>query len=249
MAQNIKTIQGVARASVKTIQGIAIASIKTIQGVDNTGGAGAAFSYDFTGTDGAEWDSAKFTEVNGSVNILSNTGRFVTGGFGLDASMYTGGTCSTANQYHKLTTVTVPTSSFLQLIFRYTNSSSPFYTAEIDTDTGTVAWYRWADLAAFIAGSGTTIHAATTITGAGDANDAYGITLEGTGTGTVLRAWLNPTADTPTSASVFGANAADLTYTDDPASPVDSGGSLGIACFQSTANGQRIDGWFGGDIP
>lgn len=41
MAQNVKTVQGVAIASVKTVQSVAIASVKTIQGVDNTGGGGA----------------------------------------------------------------------------------------------------------------------------------------------------------------------------------------------------------------
>lgn len=40
MAQNVKTVQGLAIASVKTVQGLAIASAKTIMGVDNTGGGG-----------------------------------------------------------------------------------------------------------------------------------------------------------------------------------------------------------------
>lgn len=40
MAQLVKTIQGLAIASVKTTQGLAIASAKTIIGVDNTGGGG-----------------------------------------------------------------------------------------------------------------------------------------------------------------------------------------------------------------
>jgi hypothetical protein len=39
MAQNVKTVMGVARASVKTFEGIAIASVKTIMGVDNTSGS------------------------------------------------------------------------------------------------------------------------------------------------------------------------------------------------------------------
>lgn len=42
MAQLVKTVQGLAIASVKTFQGLAIASAKTIQGVDNTAGGGAA---------------------------------------------------------------------------------------------------------------------------------------------------------------------------------------------------------------
>lgn len=39
MAQNVKTVQGLAIASVKTVQGLAIASAKTIMGVDNTSGS------------------------------------------------------------------------------------------------------------------------------------------------------------------------------------------------------------------
>lgn len=42
MAQNVKTVLGVARASVKTVNSVAIASVKTIQGVDNTGAGGGA---------------------------------------------------------------------------------------------------------------------------------------------------------------------------------------------------------------
>lgn len=38
MAQLVKTVQGLAIASVKTVQGLAIASVKTVQGVDNTSG-------------------------------------------------------------------------------------------------------------------------------------------------------------------------------------------------------------------
>jgi hypothetical protein len=40
MAQNVKTVGGLAIASVKTIDALAIASAKTIMGVDNTSGGG-----------------------------------------------------------------------------------------------------------------------------------------------------------------------------------------------------------------
>lgn len=49
MAQNVKTVQGVAIASVKTVQGTAIASVKTILGVDNTAGGGGFSPSDVTG--------------------------------------------------------------------------------------------------------------------------------------------------------------------------------------------------------
>lgn len=44
MAQLVKTVSGLAIASVKTFQGLAIASAKTIMGVDNTGGGGGGIA-------------------------------------------------------------------------------------------------------------------------------------------------------------------------------------------------------------
>lgn len=44
MAQNVKTVVGVAIASVKSVNALAIASVKTIVGVDNTSGGTPAWS-------------------------------------------------------------------------------------------------------------------------------------------------------------------------------------------------------------
>jgi len=58
MAQNVKTIQGLAIASCKTVQGLAIASAKTILGVDNTSG-GATYTLQETfGADTNQFDFA-----------------------------------------------------------------------------------------------------------------------------------------------------------------------------------------------
>lgn len=45
MAQNVKTVQGLASASVKTVAGLAMGSAKTIMGVDNTGGGGGGTEF------------------------------------------------------------------------------------------------------------------------------------------------------------------------------------------------------------
>lgn len=63
MAQLVKTVQGLAIASVKTAQGLAIASAKTIMGVDNTAGGGASafvFSQTASGSDAGALASVNF---------------------------------------------------------------------------------------------------------------------------------------------------------------------------------------------
>src|SRR5688572_28203165 len=129
MAQNIKTVQGITLANTKTIQGIAIANIKTIQGIDNTSGGGPnAFSDDFTRADsdnlGANW-----TEAAGDADIFSNTYRLSTGSFGVVASIYNT-TTGSLTQYIKMTLGTE--AQYPWFVMRYTNSSSPFYTFQMD---------------------------------------------------------------------------------------------------------------------
>lgn len=53
MAENVKTVNGLAIASVKTFDGLAEASCKTIMGVDNTSGGGGSWTYSIAvaGTD------------------------------------------------------------------------------------------------------------------------------------------------------------------------------------------------------
>lgn len=210
--------------------------------------SGAAFSYDFAGTDNAAWDTAKFTDVgSGTCNIYSpageNQGEFVNGSFAITGAIYTGGTCSTVSQYMRATIVTAPSNAFPHFIFRYTNSSSPFYVVELDTDSGPVTWYHYDVLN----GTGTTIEGGNF--GVWSAGDTFSVTIEGTGTSTVVRAWRNATSNTPTSASVWGGAAPGITLSADPASAVDTGASVGIVCYQSSASSQRIDNWFAGDTP
>lgn len=217
-----------------------------------TGGGGpAAFSYDFTGSNNDPWNTTIFTEVDGNVNIQGNTGNFVEGGFDSVLAVTTD-SCTTVSQYHKFILSTVPALSFLHAAFRYTDASSPFYTVEIDVNNGNASWYRYASLSDWQSGTSTTIGTAVLSGGALSVSDLIAITLDGTGTSTVIRIWVDPdgAANTPTSPSNWGGDTTPTaSITDDPASPVNTGLKLGLGIAQNTANSQRIDNWFGGDTP
>jgi hypothetical protein len=248
MAQLVKTMAGLAIASVKTVNGLAIASVKTVAGLDNTSGGGPPFSYDFTGADLSAWDSAKFTTLSGlgAPNIVSNQGNFPTGSFSGMGVTYTGGNTNTVNQYQRFT-ITFASLSFFQIIFRYTNSSSPFYVLEFDPTNGTFVWQRFANLAAFIAGTGTDIQTDNTIAGWTN-GDTVSCLVNGTTTSTEVNIWRNATGNAPTSAVLWGGSAPGASMTNNPASPVDTGNVLGIAATQNTANSTKLDTWFGGDV-
>jgi hypothetical protein len=68
MAQLVKTVQGLAIASVKTAQGLAIASVKTIMGLDNTSGGGGTPT--FIQDDGQTFDPFNTART---VTFTSNT--------------------------------------------------------------------------------------------------------------------------------------------------------------------------------
>lgn len=213
-----------------------------------SGGGGGNFSSDFTGTNGNPWPS-DWTTLNGSMEIQSNTGRFNTGSFTNNSASFTGGTCSTIDQYQKVAFPTFAANSYYKAIFRYTNSSSPFYIIQLDVNAGGIEWHYAATLAAFVAGTVTVIG-----TSGGFApfasNDTLAITLEGTGNSTNFRFWKNPTGNTPTGDNNWGGASAPVTMADDPGlTVVDTGGVLGVGCEQSGANQTSIDTWFGGDTP
>jgi hypothetical protein len=214
------------------------------------GGGGAVnLSYDFTGADNAEWNTATFTEVDGNVNILSNEGRFVEGGFD-SILVVTDTPTSTIDQYQRFVLKTIPGNSYLQAVFRYTDSSSPFYVVQIDIGNSFAGWYRYANLSDYQAGTSSTIKSDVALPASLVANEPVAITLTGTGTSTVVRIWRNPTGNTPTAANNWGGDTTpDLEFTDDPASAVNTGGVMGLGIYQNTANAQRIDDWYAGDVP
>jgi hypothetical protein len=86
LAQNVKTVDGVARANVKTVDGVAMASVKTIDGVDNAAGGGGGGTDLLTGLiahwnlDEASDPRADSTAANQDLNatgdpVGSDTGK------------------------------------------------------------------------------------------------------------------------------------------------------------------------------
>src|SRR5688572_24154747 len=180
MAQNIKTIQGIAIANIKTIQGIAIANIKTIQGIDNTSGGGPnAFSDDFDRANGAL--GANWTTSAGAADINSNAYRLNTGSFGNIVSVYNT-SAGSLTQYVRFTLAA--NNQYPWMIFRYTDDSSPFYALLFDGVSGEVYWYHYPSAG----GSGTQI--GTQVDTGGDMTGVVaGITITGTGANTDIRIW------------------------------------------------------------
>lgn len=240
MAQNIKTIQGVALASVKTIQGIAIASIKTIQGIDNTAGGGPnAFSDDFAGTGalGANW-----TVSAGAADRSSDKFRIQTGSFANVIAVYNT-SAGSLTQYQRFTLSA--NNQYPWMIFRYTDASSPFYALLYDGVSGEVYWYHHANAAS----SGTQIGTAQD-TGGDMTGVVTGITLTGTGANTDIRIWRGITGLPSSVTDWNGDTTPDATYltTDPGAFAVDTGQIVGIGGQQSVANNVTLDDWAAGGL-
>lgn len=96
MAQLVKTVQGLAIASVKTFQGLSIASAKTVMGVDNTAGGGGTSPgltniiawYDFANANDADGGTFNLTEAN-SPTYTAGPPSYGTSGNGAAAAHWT----------------------------------------------------------------------------------------------------------------------------------------------------------------
>ena len=129
-------------------------------------------------------------------------------------------------------------------IFRYTGTASDgYYCVHAYHDDGNIYWESrdnggWnADI-----GSGSLNPGA---------NDYIGITVQGTGSGTIISAWdlgATPASFTPYDKDNWlnGSDTADITITDDPGgNNADTGLQVGIGCY--TDNVHTYDNWYGGD--
>lgn len=241
MAQLVKTMAGLAIASVKTVNGLAIASVKTVAGLDNTSGGGGVNLSDNFNRANADSLGPNWTEQAGDTDIVSNTAESQTGGFGQVLNIYSATATNTVNQYMKLT-ISAGTASYTNVVFRYTNSASPYYVLTFNDPDDEVEWIRIAS----VGGAETSVQLTTLAQST--AATTYGITITGTGSSTEFRVWVNPTGDIPDSATSWGGDTTpEVTFTNDPASPVDTGGFLGFGGFTST--NMTFENWFGGDIP
>ncbi len=202
----------------------------------------ASFSDDFGRIDnpslGANWTD----DVAGDPQIVSfawypNTGS------AKNMSVYSATTCSTANQYARIKFDIIGTGNYTGAIFRYTNSSSPHYWVYFALTEQTVTWAYMTD----VASGNTDISAGTSITIA--ANDVFGITVNGTGTSTVVRIWRNPTALAPDDGgATWDSNAPTVTFTNDPPSPVNTGSAIGLMAYDFGTRASILE-IYAGDVP
>jgi hypothetical protein len=207
------------------------------------GGGLAAFSDDFNRAD-ADALGANWTEISGDIDISGNAASATTGAYAYVFATYNS-PVTTVNQYAY---VIFPGGvvEYPQILFRYTNSSSPFYHVEINCYNSITSFYSRSALA----GTSTLISEVGTA-GSACGGASYGITLTGTGASTVVRIWRNPTGSTPTSATDWGGDTTpDYTHNTNPgANAVDTGLTIGIGGQQNDPNTVKYDAWGGGDIP
>lgn len=127
--------------------------------------------------------------------------------------------------------------------FRFTNSSSPFYTVEFDRINNIIYWAHWTSV------GGTRTEIASASFTIGTTGEIYGITISGTGNNTIVNIWKNPTALTPTSVLEWdsGDTVPDVSFTTNPSSPINTGYYGGL--FSNFSGDCLIDNWYYGDAP
>lgn len=211
--------------------------------IATSGGGGVSFSDDFNRADSTNL-GANWSEVAGDAGINSNQLRFSTGSFTDIWVIWVGQDCSTITQYGKITMTTQPGASWFRFVFRYVNSVSEFYVVELNTSNGDLSWQHWTAV------GGVSTELETGTIGSVAVNDTFAVTVTGTGNGTVIRCWKNPTGNAPDAGgTTWGSAAPTDSMSNDPADPVDSGLKIGVGNTQSGADSQSMDAFFAGDVP
>jgi hypothetical protein len=172
------------------------------------------------GTDAFGGTLANWTEVvsGGYVTGWSiETGAIVfNGGAAAGLIYYDAAQQQDADQYGLVKMVSVNYENGLAL--RYTSPTSVYLFV---FDGGTAYWYG-PDYDHLIASTALVL----------DDGDVVGVTVSGTGNDTVVRIWKNPTGTSPDSVSSWGSDTTpDVTFTDNPATPVDSGAYAGLLAY------------------
>lgn len=202
--------------------------------VASAGGGLAAFSDDFNRADGTSI-GADYTELVGTAwAIYSNHLESQAGGFTWTGIVNSGNPVNTVNQYGKVSVADPSGIAWMSFIFRYTNSSSAFYEVVFDTNLAEIRWRHWTAVGGTATTIATTAHTVSY-------PETFGVTVTGTGTGTVVKVWIDPTG------LPSGWGAATYTFTDDPASAVDTGLICGLGAASST--NPIFDDWYWGDAP
>jgi len=129
-------------------------------------------------------------------------------------------------------------------LFRFTNDASEFYGFYLDGNSGAVDWTHFASVGGATTALGSGTYSSAFTSGA----DCFAVTIEGTGTATVLRFWKNPTANSPTAADMWDASGPVFSITTDPSNAVDSGNLVGIGATQGTVNFIQYEDFWAGSI-
>jgi hypothetical protein len=183
-----------------------------------------------------------WTEVQGDLDIAFNVGTNGAGGFA--KTLATAPTLSSAEQYGLVTIRTTGGNAYDGLCFRITDSSSPYYELVFQTFEQLISWNMYsnaADTTAEVLNAGQAVTINDT--------DAFGVTITGTGTSTIIRVWRNPTGSVTAADNWNGDTTPDLTFTDDPASPVNTGNMAGFSLYANSAGNANVDNITLGDTP
>ncbi len=190
--------------------------------------------------------SSNWTEAYSDQGILSNKLALTTSEYVKNLAIFSGSATASTDQYVKAAVYSTVAGGYPEMVFRYTNSLSSYYAIEFNVDGDTALWRRYATAS----GVPDNISASTAMTIT--SGDVFGITVSGTGTNTVVRVWRNPTGNSPNSATDWGGDSSpDLTFIDDPATPVNSGTYAGVGGYMDygAANGSiSFDNFFTGDV-
>lgn len=236
MAQNVKTVAGIALASVKTVCGLAIASVQTIAGVDNTGGGGGptlVASDNFDAYAGA-------TDLGSEANWVATSGNIEVYKPAADSSLIpsSGGTIGivyniatfAADQRGEVTIDAAAGSQLFDWIgvsVRCQSGSASCYAVIMGATDLYLIKINGGTQATINSDLGMTLVAGNRIA------------IEASGTGAATR--LKVQVDT-------GGGWVDKWTNQDPGGTYLDGGAVGVASWLLSGNTNRIDDWFGYDL-
>lgn len=205
--------------------------------------SGVSFSDDFNRINNDNLGS-NWTEIVGDLDIVSNKLECQSIDFLKQEAIYSGSLTNTINQYIKTEITVSGGSSYPEYIFRYTNSSSSYYGIIFWINEQSITWVRYPDAIS----SSSNINSGTPFTWS--SGDTIGVTITGIGNDTIIRVWRNPIGNAPDSASSWGGDTTpNITFTDNPSSPVDSGNYVGLGGYRGFTQFISFDNFYAGDIP
>ena len=151
------------------------------------------------------------------------------------AIYYNVGQTDTTNQYVKISS---NESGYCGVAFRSDGTgSNGYYAVFINANNATFDLWDEDGVVSEIEDLGAVTYTAGT---------PIGVTICGSGASTVVRLWLNVTADAPSTCALWDAGGPDKTSSTDPGTYYDSNKYLGIA---NRTWSREYDNFFGGDVP